>query len=57
MGERHLATLAAYGLQLGQLVESVGHSLHVRWVDETEVRDVFRRTGHAHGEHVQHHRA
>ena len=55
MGERHLAALAADGLELGELIETVRHGLHIRRIDEPEVRDVLGRAGHAHRQHVEHH--
>ena len=55
MGERHLAALAADGLELGELIETVRHGLHIRRIDEPEVRDVLGRAGHAHRQHVKHH--
>ena len=55
MRQRHLAALAADRLELRQLVEAVGDRLHVRWVDEPEIRHILGRTGDAHRQHVQHH--
>ena len=42
MGERHLAALAADGLELGELIETVRHGLHIRRIDEPSSRE-YRR--------------
>ena len=57
MRQHHLAMFARHGLQLGQLVETIRHGLHIRRIDETEIRHILRRTRHTHRQHVQHDRA
>ena len=56
-GQFDFAVFMADGLELGQLVEPVGHGTHIRRVDEAEMRDVIDRVRHADRQHVQHHRA
>ena len=57
MRQHHLAMLAGDGLQLGQFVETIGHGLHIRRIDETELRHILCGTCHTHRQHVQHDRA
>ena len=54
---KELAALAADGLELGELIETVRHGLHIRRVDETEIRHIPRGARHAHRQHVQDDRA
>ena len=56
MRQHHAALTAGDGLELHQLVEAVGDGLHIRRVDEPERGHVLGGAGHAHAEHVQHHR-
>ena len=57
MRQHHFAMFAGDGLQFGQLVETIGHGLHIRRVDETEIRHIPRGARHAHRQHVQDDRA
>ena len=57
MRQHNLAMLACHSLQLGQLIETIRHRLHIRRIDKTEIRNILRGTSHTHRQHMQHDRA
>ena len=55
--QHNLAMLACHSLQLGQLIETIRHRLHIRRINKAEIRNILRGTSHTHRQHMQHDRA